>query len=83
MTKTFIMFFLVCTMGLGASAQVTPEAQTPVPCQRVKREIHGDDARSIEHLAENSGDKSFQDSFTRCMAERLCLGRRDSTGFSV
>ena len=40
-TKTFIIFFLVCTMGLGASAQVAPQPATLVPGQPVEREIAG------------------------------------------
>ena len=41
MNKTFIILFLVCTLGLSASAQVAPAPTTLVPGQPVEREIAG------------------------------------------
>jgi tetratricopeptide (TPR) repeat protein len=44
MSKAFIILFLVCTLGLSASAQVAPEPTTLVPDQPVERQIAGGDS---------------------------------------
>ena len=41
MSKTFIILFLLCTLGPSVSAQVAPELQTLIPGRPVEREIAG------------------------------------------
>jgi hypothetical protein len=49
MSKTFIIIlFLVCTLGLSASAQVAPQSATLLPGQSVERQIAGGESHNYQ-----------------------------------
>nr|MBA3571742.1 tetratricopeptide repeat protein [Pyrinomonadaceae bacterium] len=48
MSRTFTLFFVICSLCLSVSAQVAPESQMLVPGQPVEREIAGGESHTYK-----------------------------------